>query len=369
MAVAGVEFKVSGRIWLLSGTNVMSASSVPTNYLGIILVSKDGTVALTSYKESMESDASPQINAEAVRPSSLHTLLQTVRLLRPKQWTKNLLAFAALLFTGGLLDPNRLGPTLLVFAALCLASSAIYVFNDLLDVERDRKHPKKRLRPLASGAVPAWTAIALVPILLAGALLIAFGINDSTGAVVSTYLVLQVAYNLGVKHTAVADVFIISLGFVLRAVAGAAAIHVSISGWLLFCTGALALMLGFGKRRQEFITQGDNRSSSREALRNYSLSALDALVMMTACAAALCFGIYAIESRTARQFPALVITTLPVFYGISRYVLLVFSKDEGGEPESLLFSDPHILLSVVAFVAAAAFAISGVRIPFLEGAR
>jgi 4-hydroxybenzoate polyprenyltransferase len=180
------------------------------------------------------------------------------------------------------------------------------------------------------------------------------------------YLALHSTYNLGMKHTAVADVFAISLGFVLRAVVGAAAIDVKISGWLLFCTGALALMLGYGKRRQEFIFQGEERGLTRESLNDYSIMALNALVIMSATAAAISYGIYSIDSHTAQKYPALVLTTLPVFYGISRYILVAFTQDEGGEPESLLFSDRHILLSVVGFIALAALAMSGVHIPFLE---
>lgn len=294
--------------------------------------------------------------------------LELIKLMRPKQWTKNLLVFAAPLFTGGLGKQTSIVPALLAFVALCLASSSIYVINDLLDIERDRNHPKKCRRPLASGAVPRGLATVLIPILLLASLGIAYwGVNFTTTVLVATYLVLQSTYNFGMKHTAVADVFAISLGFVLRAIVGATAIHVTISGWLLFCTGALALMLGYGKRRQEFIVQGEERGLTRESLNDYSLQALDGLLLMSATAAAISYGIYAINSRTAQAYPALVLTTLPVFYGVSRYILVAFTRDEGGEPESLLFSDRHILLSVVGFVALAAFAMSGIRIPFLEG--
>jgi 4-hydroxybenzoate polyprenyltransferase len=287
-------------------------------------------------------------------------------LMRPKQWSKNLLAFAAILFTGEIANVQLLAPVFVIFASLCLASSTIYVVNDLLDVERDRLHPKKRFRPIAAGEVPVPFAIALAPALLLGSLGLALTVNFSAAVLVACYLALHTFYNLGMKHTAVADVFSISLGFVLRAVAGAAAINVGISGWLLFCTGALALMLGFGKRRQEFVIHGEERSKTRESLDQYSLQALDAMVMMSACAAALCYGIYSIESSTAREHPALVLTTVPVFYGVSRYILVVFTQNEGGEPESLLFSDRHILLSVVLFVAMVAVAMMGVPVPFLE---
>ncbi len=299
-------------------------------------------------------------------PKAGFSLSALVKLMRPKQWSKNLLVFAAPLFTGGISDPTKLIPALLAFAALCLASSAIYVINDYLDIERDRAHPKKCNRPLASGAISPSFALAFAPVLVVGSVALALLASKSAAILVACYLILQSTYNLRMKHTAVADVFAISLGFILRAIVGAAAIHVTISGWLLFCTGALALMLGYGKRRQEFIAKGEERGLTRESLNQYSVRALDALLIMSATAAGLSYGVYAIDSKTAQRYPALVLTALPVIYGISRYILVAFTEDEGGEPESLLFSDKHILLSVLAFIALAAFAMSGTKIPFLE---
>jgi 4-hydroxybenzoate polyprenyltransferase len=304
---------------------------------------------------SLESDPRPGFSPLAL-----------LKLFRPKQWSKNLLVFAAPLFTGGVTDPAKFVPALFAFAALCLASSSIYVLNDLIDVERDKQHPKKSKRPIASGMVSKTVAIICIPLLVIGALALAWAASKSATILVLCYLVLQSSYNLRMKHTAVADVFAISLGFVLRAIVGAAAIHVTISGWLLFCTGALALMLGYGKRRQEYILKGEERGLTRESLNQYSVHALDALLTMSATAAGLSYGVYAINSKTAQHYPALVLTALPVIYGISRYILVAFTQDEGGEPESLLFSDRHILLSVVGFVALAAIAMSGIKIPFLE---
>jgi len=184
--------------------------------------------------------------------------------------------------------------------------------------------------------------------------------------ILATYVALQLLYNLGLKRVAVADVFLISLGFILRAALGAGAISVTISSWLLFCTGALALMLGFCKRRSEFILLGDRRTEVRESLGAYSRGALDALVIMFACGAALCYGVYAVQSPTAHKYPALILTSVFVFYGICRYVLIVFGKDEGGEPETLLFKDPHMVFSIVMFIVAAVLAMSGVKVPLLE---
>ncbi len=275
------------------------------------------------------------------------------------------MVFAAWLFVGGFRDP---GLTLLIvqaFAAMCLVSSAVYIANDLRDIERDRKHPKKRLRPLASGRVSKNAAIGLAILCLLAGLGLALAINKSSLAVIAAYLVLQIAYNGYTKHMAVADVFSIAIGFVLRAVLGAAAIKVEISGWLLFCTGALALLLGFSKRRSEFLTVADS-NLTRESLAKYTKTSLDILVAIYACAASICYGIYCLESETAKKFPGLIITSIFVFYGIARYVLIVFSQDEGGEPETLLYKDKHILLSVVLFVLASILAISGFQIPLVS---
>ncbi len=289
-----------------------------------------------------------------------------MRLLRPKQWAKNLLVFAALLFTGNLRDPHLLPLALMAFAAMCLTSSATYVFNDLADAERDRAHPRKKNRPIATGLVGTGLAWGLGLVLLAAGVGIAALINRTSLAVVVGYLLIQAMYNIALKRIPVADVFCIAVGFVLRAVLGAAAVSVPISGWLLFCTGALALMLGFAKRRQEYVSQGSD-TASRESLAGYTKAALDAMVMVYAGAAILCYGIYCLESPTAKKFPGLVITALFVAYGISRYLWLVFAQNEGEEPETLLFKDVHILLSVILFIAAAAAAMSGLQFPVVGG--
>jgi 4-hydroxybenzoate polyprenyltransferase len=289
-----------------------------------------------------------------------------VRLVRPKQWAKNLLVFAALIFAARFGDPHSLGLAVAAFVAMSLVSSATYVFNDLADVERDRLHPIKRNRPIASGAVAPPVAVALGLVLFFVGIGIAAWLGVNSLTLVVAYLLLQVLYNGWLKRQPVADVYCIATGFVLRAVLGAAAIRVDISGWLLFCTGALALMLGFGKRRHEFILQGDQRATTRESLVSYNRLALDGMVVMYATAAALCYGVYSIESRTAERFPAIILTAPFVFYGITRYVLLIFTADEGGEPADVLFRDRHLLVTIFFFLATALLAMSGFHLPLLE---
>lgn len=282
-----------------------------------------------------------------------------IRLLRPKQWTKNLLVFAAPLFTGSF-GQDPILKTVIAFAVMCLASSATYVFNDLRDRERDKLHPKKSKRPIASGEISVGLALAMGIIALVGALGVAFSVNLATLWMVVVYLGLQAIYNLGLKRVPIADVFLIGLGFVVRAVVGAVAIQVEISGWLLFCTAALALMLGFSKRRDEFLRMGDDAAGSRESLASYSRPILDLMVGLFACAAMLSYGIYSLLSSTARAHPALIGTTLFVWYGIARYLYLVFHEGVGEEPETILMTDLHIIFSVILFVVMAGLSVSNV---------
>lgn len=289
-----------------------------------------------------------------------------IKLLRPRQWSKNLLVFGAIIFSGRYDEPSTCWMAFVAFLAMCLVSSATYVANDLIDVERDRLHPTKRNRPIAAGVIPKALAIALTLGLGIGGVFLAASLNITSLEIVAAYLVLQVLYNVGLKRTPVADVYCIATGFVLRAVLGATAITVHISGWLLFCTGALALMLGFGKRRNEFIEQGEQRSRTRESLTDYTQTSLDAMVIMFATAAALCYGVYSIESKTADRYPGIILTAPFVFYGISRYVLLIFTRNEGSEPADVLFKDRHLLLSIAFFLGSAILALKGLHLPFLE---
>lgn len=293
-------------------------------------------------------------------------LLDVLLLLRPKQWTKNLLVFAAPLFVSDQLAPGAISKSVLAFAAMCLASGAIYAFNDLRDVERDRAHPSKRKRPVASGRIAPATAGVVGTLALVGGLGLAWAVGIKPLIVVLAYLVLQSVYVLGAKRIPITDVFLIGTGFVLRAALGAIAIQVQISAWLLLCTGALALLLGFGKRRSEFVLQGEARSASRESLGAYSRQALDVLVTACATVAAICYGIYAVESPTAKAHPALILSSVFVFYGICRYLFLAFGEDAGGEPETLLLTDAHLIASVVLFVASVLLAFSGFRMGFVS---
>ncbi len=283
-----------------------------------------------------------------------------VKLLRVKQWAKNTFVLAAIIFTGEFRNPDLLVKAIIAFFAFSFVSSATYVFNDLADVEKDRLHPKKKERPIASGAVSPANAIIIGLFCGVLGLAMSYLLGIPAVSIVIIYLLTQVAYNLKLKSVAVADVFTISFGFILRAAMGAAAIGVAMSGWLFICTGFLSLMLGFAKRRSEFVMQGDDRGATRSSLEAYNQVYLDVLVASCAGLAIMGFTIYTMMSNTAKSYPGLILTLPFVMYAISRYLLLVFKKNSGGEPADILFGDRHIVVAIGGFVLAAVVAISKV---------
>lgn len=267
------------------------------------------------------------------------------------------MVFTAFIFTAGWSDPRNGLLVCLAFLSLCLLSSASYCLNDSLDTESDRLHPKKKLRPIASGEISQGSGLALA----LGCLLAGLGVSMflPVGATVgiAVFGILQVTYNLFAKRVPILDILWIAIAFVQRAVVGALALNVGVSGWLLFCTGTLALFLASSKRRQEFIALGSD-SGTRATLAGYSRAVVDGLVWMSAGLAIMSYGIYAIESETARAHPGLILTVPIVFFGVLRYLLIVFGTTEGEEPETALFSDPQMVFVLVAFVATALCAVA-----------
>lgn len=287
-----------------------------------------------------------------------------LRLIRPKQWAKNLLVIGALLFTRKFVEAGPVLTTLLAFAALCLVSSAVYCLNDWADREKDALHPRKSKRPIASGAISPPAGLAIGTVCLLGGFALGYFVNLAFLGGLAVYFVVQVFYTFSLKQTPVLDVFVLASGFVLRAALGAVALEVTISGWLLFCTGALALLIGFGKRRSEAKMATD--AETRPVLAMYPAGSLDALLIFSAATAGLSYGVYALDSATAAQYPALIGTTPFVLYGIARYVWLAMGSDQGGEPENLLLGDPHMIVTVVLYLAAAVTALSGDPVPYID---
>lgn len=270
-----------------------------------------------------------------------------VQAMRPHQWVKNLLVFAALLFTAQFTNPTLVWQTVLGFFALCLTASSIYLVNDILDRERDRHHPKKQHRPIASGrlSVPvAWLGAAALLLMGLG---LAFWLRVPFGAIVLVYAAQSMFYTFYLKHIPLLDVGIIALGFLLRAVSGAVLIEVAISPWLIICAFFLALFLGFAKRRHELVSLGENATSHRDALGDYSANMLEHLLTICLGLALQSYAIYVILSETAKAHPSLWYTLPVVTYGLLRYFFVVHRYDAGGSPEKLIISDRHILLTVL----------------------
>lgn len=277
--------------------------------------------------------------------------------MRPRQWTKNLLLFAGLLFAEKLGDLPRVWLNLLAFLSFCLISGAIYIYNDLRDVEEDRLHPRKRHRPIASGKLPV--AVATWWMLSAAllGLVLAFWIRPAFGGLAIAYLALSLVYSMGAKHIVILDVFLIAAGFVLRALAGAVAIDVRISGWLLACTTMLSLFLGFCKRRHELVLLGEEAANHRATLGEYSVVLLDQFIAIVSSATIITYALYTIQSATAAQHENLKYTIPLVMYGVFRYLYLVYRKDLGGAPEQVLLEDRGIQATILLWIVVAVWAI------------
>ena len=267
--------------------------------------------------------------------------MSSLRALRPQQWVKNTFVFAALVFSRNLMHPDLLLRTCITFAAFCAVASAIYLINDVADFERDRVHPEKRLRPIAAGEVSRRAALSGAAVIAPLGLTLAFWLNTATGAVLTTYAVLNLAYSLRLKHYVLLDVFIIAFGFLLRVTAGAFAIDVDISVWLLVCTFFIALFLGLCKRRNELVSLGDDAVSHRGALVHYNLQFVDKMVSALASMTVMSYALYTIDTRTVEKVGtnALVLTLPLVLFGIFRYLHLVHLHQKGGSPTDVVLTD------------------------------
>ena len=271
------------------------------------------------------------------------------------QWTKNIIIFAAFVFALG--DPSQhigiaeLIRTVLATGLFCLLSSAVYLINDAKDVEADRLHPKKRFRPIAAGEVSITGAIALAIILLTGTLIGFYLIATKLFLVAFGYLVLQIAYTFGLKRIALADLFGIAGGFVLRALAGAVAINLPISPWLLLCTMLLAIFLALCKRRHEKIIVADSGLATRANLEKYDKKLLDQLISIVSSAVIVCYALYTLWPDTVAKFGTTNLAfTIPfVIFGIFRYLDLVYRHEKGERPEKILLTDVPIICCVVLY--------------------
>ena len=282
--------------------------------------------------------------------------------LRPRQWVKNLFVFAALIFGQKVATPAA-APALEAFAIFCALSGAMYLFNDVADREKDRRHPQKRHRPVASGRLSAGAAVAVGAVLVAGSL--GLGLTLSVGFLLTAlaYVLLLTAYSLWLKHLVIVDVLVVAAGFVLRAVAGGVAIDVEVSGWLLICTILIALFLALGKRRHEYLALGGEAAAHRPILAEYSAGLLDQMIAVVTASTVTAYAIYTMSPETVAKFHThLLPLTLPfVLYGIFRYLYLLYRKELGGNPSELFLNDRALLVNTLAWIVAVLVIIYGPR--------
>jgi 4-hydroxybenzoate polyprenyltransferase len=277
-----------------------------------------------------------------------------IRALRPDEWVKNLFVYAAVLFSGQFDADSALRVTV-VFASFCAMASAGYLLNDLRDVEIDRRHPTKRQRAIASGAVSIGAARLTAALLAAGSLVAALAIAPAVCGLVAAYGALTLAYSLVLKHLVIIDVMALAAGFLLRVVTGAVAIDVVASPWLLVCTGMVSLFLGFTKRRQEAMLEQRTSFGARPVLEHYTLPFLDQMVSLVTAGTVLSYTIYATQSPQAGDK---MLWTVPmVLYGVFRYLYLIYHREEAAGAANLVTSDPGILGAAIAWVTAAALVV------------
>jgi 4-hydroxybenzoate polyprenyltransferase len=272
---------------------------------------------------------------------------QLLRTMRPKQWIKNLLLYAGVVFDRHLFEIRPILIATLGFIIFCGISSAVYLLNDLVDVKKDQQHPRKRFRPLASGKLPRQVAIIAMIGLVVVCLPAAFFVQPAFGLVVLGYFIIQVAYCFYLKNVVIIDVFTLASGFVLRAVAGALVIQVDVSPWLLVCTMLGALFIGLAKRRHELVLLADGAANHRQILEEYSSELVQEMISVVTSAVVIAYSLYTITYDKLPKNHLMALTIPFVLYGIFRYLYLVYKRDEGGSPEEVLFKDIPLLACVV----------------------
>lgn len=301
----------------------------------------------------------------------MNKLRNFIIMLRPRQWIKNLAIFAAIIFTGQLFEPTIFEKVFLGFIVFCLVSSAIYIVNDLFDIEKDRQHPFKKYRPIAHGDIPVAAAGVTAFFLTVIALLLGFSVNPAFTLLVIFYLTLQVSYSMVLKHIAVIDILALAAGYILRVYAGEFASGFHISVWLLLTTISLSLFLAVGKRRSELTLISKQKDAHielvRKSLSHYSDRLLDVYTSIFATSTFITYSLFtflesprgfniAIDVLLPDFLPEffhrkwLMVTIIPVVYGIMRYMQDIYEKDEGESPEKVLLSDKPLFITVAIWI-------------------
>ena len=303
---------------------------------------------ITSEQPTVPAETVPDEPLAPVVPrrSPLRAVIKTGR---PQEWVKNVFVFAGLLFSGKFNQPHEVLEAVVTFVSFCLISSAGYYVNDILDVELDRKHPKKRFRPIAAGEISEAAALAIAPALAVVAIGLAFAaVNWQVGLMVVGYGIAQVAYSVGLKQIVIVDVMTLAGLFILRVAAGASAVDAHASEWLILCTGMIAMFLGFTKRRQEAVSELHQGTSTRPVLEHYSLPFLDQMVSLVTTGTVISYAIYTVNSPLVGS--KMMLTIPPVVYGIFRYLYLIYDRSDDRSTSAMVSEDRGMLLAGASFV-------------------
>lgn len=277
-------------------------------------------------------------------------LIALLKSMRPRQWPKNAFVFVALFFDGKMLDPESLLHTILAFILLCFMSSAVYLMNDLSDIEGDRQHPTKRFRPLPAGELSPTVAAVTAVIFAVGSLVAGYFLSVEFAIILLLYLLSQVAYTFWLKNVVLLDVLVVALGFILRIAAGVAVIEVErFSPWLYLFGGFLALFMVIGKRRHELVLLGDDAGKHRKILKEYNIDLVDRLMGLVTASAIVSYSLYTFLAEGLPANHAMMYTIPFLIYGIFRYLYLIHVKHEGGAPEEIALRDRPLQIDLVLF--------------------
>ena len=275
------------------------------------------------------------------------------KLIRPKQWIKNFFVFAPLVFSLELFDAVQLSLAIRGFFAFCLTASAVYIINDIADVESDRQHPEKKYRPLAAGNISVQQALLFALVLLALTICVAFRMDLRCQTVLLSYLALNIAYSFKLKNIVLLDVFVIATGFMLRILAGAYAIDVQVSSWIVLCSMFISLFLGFAKRRGEItLTQQQTIGAERKVLVLYRIDFIDQMLTIAATGAVVSYALYTVAPRTVELLGTdkMIYTTVFVIYGIFRYLFLIHTTESTENPTQAITSDPTMVATGILWI-------------------
>jgi 4-hydroxybenzoate polyprenyltransferase len=274
-------------------------------------------------------------------------LVNLIKTMRPKQWPKNVFIFTALVFDEKLFTPAPLLKTVAAFVLFCLTSSAVYLINDVADIEKDRQHPTKRLRPLPAGQLKPSVAIAAGVLIPLVTLPLSFLLDFYFGFVISAYLLTMIVYSFALKNMIILDVLTVAAGFVLRVAAGAIVVDVErFSPWLYICATLVALFIGFSRRRHELVLLAESANEHRASLNEYSLPLLDQMIAVVTSATVIAYSLYTFSAPNLPSNHAMMLTIPFVLYGIFRYLYLIHIENKGGTPEEIFLSDLPLIIAL-----------------------